>query len=447
MTRTTGLEDISTRQGRIAELARRYPGSPLTTLSHHMDMAWLYEAFARTRKDGAVGIDGQTAAQYEAQLEENLGDLLERAKSGLYRAPAVRRAYIPKADGSQRPLGIPTFEDKVLQRAVVMLLEPLYEQDFLDCSWGFRPKRSAHGALEQVQGRLMRMGGGWVLDVDLRKFFDTLKHEVLRQILSHRVRDGVVVRLIGKWLNAGVLEEGAIKAAEDGTPQGGVISPLLANIYLHEVVDEWFEGTIKPLLGGAAFMVRYADDLVMGFAREEDARRVLAVLPKRLGKYGLNLHEGKTRLLEFRRPQGSPPMGGPGPNEPGSFDFLGFTHYWAKSRAGRWVIKRKTSKSRLSRGLQAISQWCAKNRHRPVFEQQEKLNQKLRGHCAYYGITGNWRSLQRFREGLLRHWRRWLSRRSQRGYMSWAKFHRLLEHHPIMRAIAYHSALRCVAKS
>jgi len=444
MSRTTGLEVILTRQGRIAELARRYRGSALTTLSHHMDMAWLREAFRRTRKDGAVGIDGQTAQEYEAHLEGSLRDLLERAKSGLYRAPAVRRAYIPKADGSQRPLGIPTFEDKVLQRAVVMLLEPLYEQDFLDCSWGFRPGRSAHGALEQVQRRLTFMGGGWVLDVDLRKFFDTLKHDVLRQILSQRVRDGVVVRLIGKWLNAGVLEEGAIKPAEDGTPQGGVISPLLANVYLHEVVDEWFERTVKPLLGGEAFLVRYADDLVLGFVREEDARRVLAVLPKRLGKYGLSLHEGKTRLLEFRKPAPPSHDGGKG-EEPGSFDFLGFTHYWAKSRFGKWVVKRKTSKSRLSRGLQAMGLWCAKNRHQTVAKQQEKLNQKLRGHCAYYGITGNSRSLQRFREGLLRAWREWLNRRSQRAGMNWGKFHKLLERYPIMPAIAIHSIYRRAA--
>lgn len=224
MTRASDLEDISTRQGRIAELARNYPGHALTTLSHHMDLVWLREALSRTRKNGAVGIDGQTAQQYAAHLEENLRDLLERAKSGRYHAPAVRRVYIPKADGSQRPLGIPTYEDKVLQRAVVMLLEPLYEQDFLDCSWGFRPGRAPHGALEQVQRRLLAMGGGWVLDVDLRKFFDTLKHEVLRQILSQRVRDGVVLRLIGKWLQAGVLEEGAIRPNEDGTPQGGVIT-------------------------------------------------------------------------------------------------------------------------------------------------------------------------------------------------------------------------------
>jgi group II intron reverse transcriptase/maturase len=406
-----------------------------------MDMEWLQEAFRRTRKDGAVGIDGQTAEQYGARLEENLAGLLERAKSGLYRAPAVRRVYIPKADGSQRPLGVPTFEDKVLQRAVAMLLEPLYEQEFLDCSWGFRRGRSPHGALEEVRRQLMDMGGGWVLDVDLRKFFDTLKHDVLRQILARRVRDGVVTRLIGKWLNAGVLEEGAINPVEDGTPQGGVISPLLANIYLHEAVDEWFQNEIKPRLSGAAFMIRYADDLVLGFASEQDARRVLAVLPKRLGKYGLSLHPEKTRLLDFRRPGGPPQGGGPG-GERGSFDFLGFTHYWAESRGGKWVIKRKTSKSRLSRALQAIDHWCAQHRHQPVAQQQEKLNQKLRGHCAYYGITGNARALSGFREESLKRWRKWLGRRSQKGFMNWAKFKQLLERHPILPPLAIHSIYR-----
>ena len=441
MTRTKGLENISTRQWRIAKLAREHQDSALTTLSHHMDTDWLREAFRRTRKDGAVGIDSQTAEEYEAHLEENLRELLELAQSGRYRAPAVRRTYIPKADGSQRPLGIPTFEDKVLQRSVVMLLEPLYEQDFLTCSWGFRPKRSAHGALNQVWSELTWTGGGWVLDVDLRKFFDTLKHEVLRDILSHRVRDGVVLRLIGKWLKAGVMEEGVIRPNEDGTPQGGVISPLLANIYLHEVVDEWFERMIKPHLSDKAFMVRYADDLVMGFTSKEDAMRVLTVLPKRLGKYGLSLHEGKTRLLDFRRPQRLS-KDDEGTGKPGSFDFLGFTHYWSKSRLGKWVIKRKTSRSRLGRALQAIDQWCAKNRHHPLSQQQEKLNQKLRGHCAYYGITGNSRSLSRFRKEFLKRWRGWLSRRSQKGYMSWVKFQKLLERYPILPPIAIHSIYR-----
>lgn len=235
------LSDVSTKQQRIARIARQVPVA-LTSLSHHIDLNWLYEAYRRTRKDGAPGVDGQTAKEYERELEANLQSLLDRAKSGeRYKAPPVRRVYIPKGDGSTRPLGIPTFEDKVLQRAVVMAMEPVYEQDFLDCSYGFRPGRSAHQALETGWKRLMDMGGGWVLEVDIRKFFDTLDHRHLRDILDRRVRDGVIRRLIGKWLKAGVMESGSHIRPEAGTPQGGVISPLLANIYLHEVLDVWFE--------------------------------------------------------------------------------------------------------------------------------------------------------------------------------------------------------------
>lgn len=255
----SGPASISTKQQRIAQLARQMPDKAMTSLSYHLDLEWMLEAYRRTRKDGATGIDGVSAREYEANLEENLRSLLDRAKSGDgYRAPPMRRVHIPKGDGTTRPLGIPTFEDKVLQRAVVMLLEPLYEQDFLDCSYGFRPGRSAHQALRDVQSGLWKMGGGWVLDVDLRKFFDTLDHGRLRQLLAKRMRDGVIERLIGKWLNAGVMEDGRLTFPEAGTPQGGVISPLLANVYLHEVVDTWFVEEVRPRMKGEAFLVRYS---------------------------------------------------------------------------------------------------------------------------------------------------------------------------------------------
>jgi len=262
MTDTPRFEDISTRQRKIAELARQAPELRFTTLGHHLDLDWLREAYRRTRKDGAVGVDGQTAEEYAEHLEENLQDLLNRAKSGRYRAPAVRRVHIPKGEGKTRPIGIPGFEDKVLQRAVVMLLEPIYEQDFLDCSYGFRPRRSAHQALQAHRDQLMAMGGGWVLEIDVQGFFDTLDKGQLQEFVRHRVRDGVVLRLIGKWLKAGVLEDGAVTYPEAGTPQGGVISPLLANVYLHEVLDAWFERDVKPRLKGRAFLVRFADDSV-----------------------------------------------------------------------------------------------------------------------------------------------------------------------------------------
>jgi group II intron reverse transcriptase/maturase len=410
----------------------------ITSLNHHIDLSWLLEAYIRTRKNGAVGVDGKTAADYERDLWGNLRDLLNRAKSGTYRAPPVRRVHIPKGTGTDtRPIGIPTFEDKVLQRAVVMVLEPIYEQDFYDCSYGFRPGRSAHQALESLWKQVMATGGGWILEVDIRKFFDTLDHVHLRELLQLRVRDGAILRLIGKWLNAGVMEDGAISHPDTGTPQGGVISPLLANVYLHEVLDVWFERTVKAYLKGRAFLIRYADDFVIGFTDESDAKRVMKVLPKRFGKYGLTLHPDKTRLVEFRPPT-DPSLG----HGTGTFDLLGFTHYWDRSRKGRWVLKRKTAESRLTRAITAISQWCRVNRHQSIGEQCYTLGQKLRGHFAYYGITGNAKALSRLKYEVSRIWRKWLSRRKRGGSMTWDQFNRLLERYPLPAAVVVHSVYR-----
>ncbi|WP_247440098.1 reverse transcriptase domain-containing protein [Bradyrhizobium sp. 139] len=265
--------NLSTKRQRIAELARRKPETALFTLHHHIDLEWMQEAYELTRKDGALGIDGVTAKDYEANLQANLADLLERIKSGRYKAPPVRRTYIPKADGSQRPLGIPTFEDKVAQRAIVMVLEAVYEQDFLPCSHGFRPGRSAYEALRVLYGALTRQGQYWVLDVDIRKYFDTIPHHHLRAILDQRVTDGVIRRMIDKWLKAGVLEDGLLHLATEGTPQGGVISPLLSNIYLHHVLDDWFETEVKPRMAGPCTLVRFADEFVMTFKNHHDAKR------------------------------------------------------------------------------------------------------------------------------------------------------------------------------
>jgi RNA-directed DNA polymerase len=426
-----GSETVCTKQQRIAELAKGSPQMVLTTLAHHMDLAWLREAFERTRRDGATGVDGQTGADYAANLEEHLHSLLERAKSGLYKAPPVRRVHIPKGTGNEtRPLGIPTFEDKVLQRAVVMLLEPVYEQDFLSCSYGFRPGRSAHQALEALRTATMRQRS-WVLEIDIRKFFDQLDHKHLREILSRRVRDGVVLRLIGKWLHAGVLEKGCITRSETGSPQGGVISPLLANVYLHEVLDTWFERMAKPCLRGAAHLVRYADDAVLVFEHEHDARRVLEVLPKRFAKFGLTLHQDKTRLIRFSPPRADHRDDDP----PDTFDFLGFTHFWDKSRKGHWIVKRKTAKSRFARTLKAIAQWCRWNRHLPIAEQCRALGQKLRGHYAYYGIAGNTKSIRLLRQLVEGTWRKWLNRRTDKAHMPWDRFSRLLKHHWLPAAV------------
>lgn len=432
-------ESVSTKHQRIAEWAKRSPQTSFTSLAHHIDMGWLYEAYRQTRRDGAAGVDGQTAADYAENVGDNLRTLRDRAKSGTYRAPPVRRVYIPKGTGKEtRPIGIPTFEDKVLQRAVVMVLEPLYEQDFLDCSYGFRPGRSAHQALEALRRQTMEMRGGWMVEVDIRKFFDTLDRAWLRAFLQRRVRDGVLLRLIGKWLNAGVLDGGEYSVPEAGTPQGGVISPLLANIYLHYVLDEWFEQVVKPCLKGRAFLIRYADDFVMGFACEGDARRVMEVLPKRFGKYGLTLHPEKTRLVRFERPPYRPSSSGPKPEPPETFEFLGFRHVWTRSRKGNWVVGRKTAASRFSRVVRKIAQWCRVNRHEPIADQHEHLSQQLRGHDAYYGITGNSSSLQRLRQAVTRLWRKWLARR-RAGPLPWDAFNRLLARYPLPAARVVHS--------
>lgn len=439
MGETSGSQTVCTKLERIAKLAKDAPEMVLSTLAHHIDLDWLREAYRRTRKDGARGVDGQSAEQYALNLEENLRSLLERAKSGAYRAPPVRRVHIPKGDGSQtRPIGIPTFEDKVLQRAVAMVLEAVYEQDFLGSSYGFRPGRSAHQALEVLRDQTMEMGGGWVVEVDIRKFFDTIDHRHLMEILHHRVRDGVLLRLVSKWLQAGVQEAGEMSHPEAGTPQGGVISPLLANVYLHEVLDKWFERDMRPQLQGCGFIVRYADDFVMVFSCEQDARRVLEVLPERFGNYGLTLHPDKTRLIEFRRPARKSPAekrnGDGGTGRPGTFDLLGFTHYWARSRKGNWVVKRKTAADRFRRALVRIKEWMKRHRHEAPAQQQQSLAQKLRGHFGYFGITGNADAISRFREEVVSMWRAWLGRRSQRAYMTWERFHELLKRYPLPAA-------------
>jgi group II intron reverse transcriptase/maturase len=426
VTETPISEDISTRLRRIAHLAREDKQRAFLSLAHHIDIEFLREAYRRTRKDGAVGVDGQTSAEYEENLEENLQALLDRFKSGRYKAPPVRRTYIPKGDGkATRPIGIPTFEDKVLQRAVVMVLEAVYEQDFLDCSYGFRPGRSAHAALHDLREGLMSMGGGWILDVDIKSFFDTISHGHLRSLLDQRVRDGVLRRTIDKWLAAGVLEGGAVTYLDTGTPQGGVVSPLLANIYLHEVIDRWFDTDVRPRLRGRTFMVRYADDVVMVFANEADARAAWSLLGERLAQHGLSLHPTKTRLVEYR------PRNGPSGRGPESFDFLGFTHYWTRSRRGAWVVKRKTAADRFRRTLKRLSIWCRRNRHQPVDWQHQRIVWALRGHYNYFGLSGNGVALCRLRNEVSVIWRKWLDRRSQGGHMPWPRFNELLQRYPL----------------
>ena len=421
-------ESVSTKQKRIAELAGKSPAMAFTSLNQYLDAEWLRYAYECTRKDGAVGADGQTAQDYAANLEQNLQSLLDRLKSGRYRAPPVRRHYIDKSDGGQRALGIPSFEDKVAQRAIVMLLEPIYEQDFRNCSFGFRSGRNAHQALEVIRRGILVQRARWVLEVDVRKYFDSIDHAKLRELLARRVTDGVVRRMIDKWLKAGVLEQGQLSYPGSGTPQGGVISPMLSNVFLHYVLDEWFATQVQSRLRGVSALIRYCDDFVMLFACKDDAERVQAVLGKRLGRFGLQVHPEKTRLIDFRSPA---ERVGVQTALPTSFTFLGFLHIWGKTRAGKTTMWQRTAKDRLARALRAINQQCRFMRSWPLADQQRRLSRMLEGHFAYFGITGNYRRLAAVVWQTRRIWRKWLSRRSWRSYVTWEQFLRLVATYPL----------------
>jgi len=407
---------VSTRLAQIAEQSKREPARVFTTLAHHMDEDFLREAFHQLRKDAAAGIDQMTVAEYSQNLKENISALHQRLVNRTYRAQPAKRVWIPKADGSQRPLAILVLEDKIVQRAVVMLLEAVYEPHFHAFSYGFRRQRSAHGALSYLRDQCLKLGINWIIDADIAKFFDTIEPTHLRTILQRRVNDGAILRLIGMWLHVGVLEEGKVVRSETGTPQGGVISPILANIFLHTVLDEWFETTVRPRMGGNCFLVRFADDFVMGYALKGDAEKVFRVLPKRFERYGLSIHPEKSRLVQFSRPYWRQGKG------PGTFAFLGFDHYWDKTRSGGWTIKRKTQGKRLRRFLSGLHEWCRVNRHLNIVEQYQTLKSKLRGHYQYYGVRGNYKMLEVVYEYAAAVWKRWLGRRSSKRPANWEQW-------------------------
>jgi len=432
MEETPSSQTISTKLQKIAQLARTSPEMCFTTLAHLIDVDFLTQAFGKLRKNASPGIDNMTAADYAENLEENLKQLHTRLRTGSYRAQPVKRAWINKADGSQRPLGIPALEDKIVQRAVATLLEAIYEEDFYDFSYGFRPGRGPHQALHELREQCMGKNIGWVVDADISKFFDELDRGQLREIIKQRVNDGGIIRLLGKWFNAGVLEDECLHHPEKGTVQGGVISPILSNIYLHYVLDNWFANEVQPRMKGNSFLIRFADDFVAGFEREEDAQRLMEVLPKRFARFGLQIHPTKSKLVDFRKPRGG---GGKGK---GSFDFLGFTHHWGKSRRGYWVIKRKTAKKRQRRAIQSMREWCKKNRHLPLLIQYRTLCKKLRGHIQYYGIRGNSRALGAVVHEVTKAWRFWLSRRSQKSNIIWDKFKVLQERLPLPKPRIVH---------
>lgn len=414
MGEASNSQTVSTKLRWIAEQAIRYPEMVFTTLAHHMDVEFLREAYRLTRKDAAPGIDRVTAEEYASNLEENLRELHTRLKGGRYHAPPVNRVWIPKDDGGERPLGLPTFEDKVVQRAVAMLLEAVYESDFFAFSHGFRRGHSQHQALSELQQKCVKGNIGWIVDADVKGYFDNIDHGRLLEIIRRRVNDGGIIRLIGKWLNAGVIEGETLTYPEKGTPQGGVISPILANIFLHHVLDEWYVKEVKPSIKGQSFLIRFADDFLIGCEHESDAQWILPVLTERLQQYGLTIHPTKTKLVRFGRPKGKSD-----PEENGSIDFLGFTHYWAKTRRGYWIVKRQTAKKRLRRAMKRAWEWCREHRHEPLKEQCRVLTLKLKGHYQYYGIRGNYRKLLLVYRHVRKAWHYWLSRRSNKGSMNW----------------------------
>ena len=424
---------VTPKLQRIAAQAARDPDRVFTTLAHLIDEDFLREAYRHTSKASAPGIDGVTAQSYAEHLDENLHDLHERLRSGRYQAAPVERVWIAKDDGGQRPIGKPAFEDKIVQRAVAMLLEAIYEQDFYDGSYGFRQGRSPHEALHALRQQCMTEGIGWIVDADVSGYFDSIDRTRLREVLRKRVNDGRILRLIGKWLRAGVMEEGALTHPETGVVQGGVISPVLANIFLHYVLDAWFESEVRPRMKGRCFLIRFADDFVIGCEREEDAHKIMAVLPKRFARFGLTIHPTKTTLIAFRKPEA--PQGSDCGN--GTLTFLGLTHYWTKSRRGFWVIKRRTASKRLRRTKKSLWRWCRNNRHAPLQYQYQMLCSKLRGHFQYYGIRGNLRLLEEVRRFAEKAWQYWLSRRSSKNPIGWEKLKKLMQTYtlPIPRII------------
>ncbi len=422
---------------RVKEAAARSRQTQFTALLHHVDEAALERAFRRQRRQATPGVDGVTVDSYARDLEANLRKLCARIHTGSYRPRPVGRTYIPKADGGKRPLGLPTLEDKIVQGAVAEVLSAVYEADFLDASYGFRPGRSCHQALRQVHDAIMEERVDWVLDADIRRFFDSVDHDWLLRMLAHRIADRRILRLIEGWLKAGVLEQGVYAETVEGTPQGAGISPLLANIFLHYALDLWVAQWQRRQATGRMRLVRYADDFVLTFESYQDARRMKAALAERLAKFGLQLHEGKTRLICFgrfaedrrrRRGQGRPE----------TFDFLGFTHYCGRTRAGRFMVQRKTQGKRMIRKLKALRLEMARRRHRTLQDQQGWLSAVLRGYYAYYGIPGNSRSLWRFYEQVKRAWLRALRRRGQRHRLTWQRYDALRDAFPLAKPRIVH---------
>jgi group II intron reverse transcriptase/maturase len=420
---------METKLVQIATKAKTSPQFVFNSLAHHIDEACLERSFRKLRRWAAAGIDKRSYSDYEQDLAANIHDLHQRLKTGQYKAPNIRRAWIPKGSGTgQRPLGISTIEDKIVQRAVSDLLNLVYENDFSKHSYGFRTRKSAHQAISYIRNRIMQYPFRWILDADIKSCFDSFDHRFILEILKRRVNDGSISRLICQWMKAGVIDGGQMFRPQSGVPQGNIVSPLLSNIYLHEVLDLWLEG-IRPMLRGEIFFVRFADDFIIGFEYKEDAQRVYQTLPKRFQKYGLTIHPEKTRLLKFS------------PENKGmtrTFDFLGFTHYWTKSKRGFAVVKRRTKRVKANHIFKAIYDYCRDNRHERLRVQWNELCMKIKGYYAYFAIPGNFLFLKEVFSKARIYWYKWLNRRSQHNSYNWDGFDNLLKVFPLPRPRIIH---------
>ncbi len=421
-------EGMSPGLQRVMERARRDPHERQFALAYLIDVEALRRSYHRLRNQSAVGVDGVTKADYGRDLEGNLQNLHRRLKTMTYRHQPIRRVHIPKDKNRTRPIGISATEDKIVQDALREILEAIYEQDFLDCSYGFRPGRRAHDALRALHRAVRNGEANVILEADIVSYFDSIDRPLLKGMLQERIADKSFMRLVGKCLHAGVLDGEAFSRPEEGTAQGSILSPILGNIYLHHALDAWFEREVKPRLKGKATLIRYADDLVATFERGDDAERVMAVLGKRLGRFKLCLHPDKTRLIDFRRPLWSQ-TGGKGP---GTFDFLGFTVYWRRNRGGRgWHVSWRTRKARLRRAIVTAYEVCRRQRHLPVPMQHQALKRRIQGHFNYFGVNDNHRSLATLRRHVRRSWYKWLNRRSQRSRLNWKRYEDLLRDFPL----------------
>jgi len=411
--------------GKLRMPAEKNPDMVFTSLVHRIDLSLLRDSFRRVRKSKSAGVDGVTAKKYAENLDTNLCNLWERLRRGQYVATPVKRIWLEKEDGGKRPIGIPALEDKIVQKAAETILYVIYDADFYDFSHGFRKGHSQHKAIHEIREQCLKLNINWIADADVSGFFDNINHKMLQDIISRRVNDGGIRKLIGKWLNAGVLENGNLSRSESGTPQGGVISPLPANIFLHNVLDDRFVKEVKPRMKGRCLIIRWADDFIIGPEAKSDAVRIMEVLPKRFERFGLSLNMRKTKLVKFGKPDKA------GKYRPETFDFLGFTFYRAKSLRGFWVIKKKTAGKRLMRFMKTLWDWCMRNRHRPLREQYEALCEKLRGYYQYFGVRSNYRALETVRNHAVRAWRFWLSRRSHKGGLSWEKYEKIISDFPL----------------